>query len=160
MIVRGTMIVATVAWAVGEALMRSPRSQRLARAIWTMGIVLALIHVVLAFHLIYAWNHEAAVLATVRQAADRFGWGWRGGIYVNYVFLALWLADVCWWWIAPTSHASRSRRIETARLALFVFMFLNGAVVFASGTSRLVGMASVVVVMLASLARRHRSVSA
>ena len=34
-------------------------------------------------------------------------------------------------------------------------MFLNGAVVFASGIGRLVGIASVAVVLLASLARRH-----
>ena len=155
------MILATVAWAVGEALMRrSPISDRLARAIWTMGIALALIHVVLAFQLVYAWNHEAAVAATVRQAADRFAWGWRGGIYVNYVFLTLWLADVCWWWVAPASHAARSLRIETARLALFTFMFLNGAVVFASGTGRLVGIASVAVVLIASLARRRHTVPA
>ncbi len=148
-LVRGTMLLATVAWAAGEALMRrSPRSDRWARAIWTAGITLALIHVVLAFHLVYGWNHEAAVAATVRQAADRFGWGWQGGIYVNYVFLALWLADVCWWWLAPASHASRSPRMETARFAVFLFMFLNGAVVFASGSGRLVGIASVIVALL------------
>jgi hypothetical protein len=154
------MILATVAWAVGEALMRrSPLSDRWARAFWTMGIALALAHVVLAFQLVYAWNHEAAVAATGRQAADRFGWDWRGGIYVNYVFLALWLADVGWWWLAPASHASRPIGIEAARLALFTFMFLNGAVVFASGTGRLVGIASVVVALLGSLARRQRLAS-
>ena len=150
-LVRATMIVATVAWALGEALMRrSATADRWARVSWTIGIALALIHVVLAFQLVYAWDHEAAVAATVQQAADRFGWGWRGGIYVNYVFLALWLADVCWWWLAPAAHASRSRRFETARLALFTFMFLNGAVVFASGTGRLVGIASVTVVLISA----------
>jgi len=154
------MILATVAWALGEALMRrSPRSDRWARASWTIGIALALIHVVLAFHLVYGWNHEAAVAATARQAADRFGWGWRGGIYVNYVFLALWLADVGWWWLAPVSRASRPRPIETARLALFTFMFLNGAVVFASGAGRLVGVASLTVVLLSSLTRTQPPVS-
>jgi hypothetical protein len=151
------MMLATIAWALGEALMRrTARSDRWARAIWTIGISLAVIHVVLAFHLVYAWDHEAAVAATARQAADRFGWGWRGGIYVNYVFLAWWLADVGWWWLAPASRAARSPRIETARLAVFTFMFLNGAVVFASGTGRLVGVASVTVVLLASPALRDR----
>ena len=154
------MIAATVAWAAGEALMRQPSaSDRLARAIWTLGIALALVHVVLAFQLVYAWDHEAAVVATVRQTADRFGQGWRGGIYVNYVFLAIWLADVCWWWLAPASRASRSPRLEAARFALFVFMFFNGAVVFASGIGRLIGIASVSVALLAPLARRQRLVS-
>lgn len=150
-LVRGTMILATVAWALGEALMRrSLRSDRWARAIWTIGVALALIHVALAFHLVYAWDHEAAVAATARQAADRFGWGWRGGIYVNYVFLVFWLADVWWWWLAPVSRASRSPRIEAARLAFFTFMFFNGAVVFASGTGRLVGIAAVTVVLIST----------
>ena len=69
--VRGTMIVATAAWAAGEALRnRSPRADRWARAIWTVGITFALLHVALAFHLIYAWDHDAAVAATARQTAD------------------------------------------------------------------------------------------
>ena len=150
--VRGTMIVATIAWALGEALMRrSPASDRLARAFWTLGIALALTHVALAFQLVYAWNHEAAVAATVRQAADRFGRGWQGAIYVNYGFLALWLADVCWWWLAPQSHSARTMRIEMTRFALFTFMFVNGAVVFASGAGRLIGIASVGIAVLAKL---------
>jgi hypothetical protein len=148
------MIVATIAWAAGEALMRrSPMSDRLARTIWTIGCALALLHVFLAFELVYAWDHEAAVVATARQAADRFGVGWRGGIYVNYVFLTLWVADVIWWWRAPASHASRSTRIEAARFLLFTFMFLNGAVVFASGMGRTIGIASVAVALLGALTR-------
>jgi hypothetical protein len=150
--VRGTMIIATIAWALGEALMRrSPASDRLARAISTIGIALALTHVVLAFQLVYAWNHEMAVIATVKQAVDRFGWGWRGGIYINYGFLALWIGDVCWWWLAPRSHSTRSMRIEMTRFALFTFMFLNGAVVFASGVGRLVGIASVSIAIVGKL---------
>jgi hypothetical protein len=153
-VIRGTMLLATIAWAAGEALMRrSPALDRAARASWTVGIALALIHVFLAFQFVYAWDHEAAVAATVRQAADRFGWGWRGGIFVNYAFLGIWLADVCWWWAAPLSHASRSLRIEGARFAAFLFMFVNGAVVFASGAGRAVGIASVSVAVFAFLVR-------
>src|SRR5262249_11193377 len=108
----------------------------------------------LAFQLIYAWDHEAAVQATVRQAADRFGWGWRGGIYVNYVFLALWLADVCWWWLAPVSHVSRSLAIEATRVAVFTFMFVDGALVFASGIGRGIGTVAVAAALAAPLVRR------
>ena len=157
------MIVATMAWGAGEALMgRSEESDRWARAIWTIGITLACVHVGLAFELVYGWNHEAAVAATVQQAADRFGWGWRGGIYVNYAFLALWLGDVCWWWLAPSSRAARPAGIETARIALFAFMFFNGAVIFASGIGRIVGVASVSLAILGFLTRRvtHRKAGA
>jgi hypothetical protein len=159
--VRSTMLAATIAWAIGEALMRrSSRSDRLARGSWTIGIALALIHVFLAFQLVYVWDHDAAIAATVRQTEERFGWGWRGAIYVNYVFLMLWLADVCWWWLAPISHASRPNRLEQARLAVFVFMFLNGAVVFAAGAGRMVGTASVAAVLIAALLRGKPSTPA
>ena len=152
------MILATLAWAAGEALMRrSPAADRWARAAWTVAIVLAAVHVVLAFHFVYGWDHEAAVRETARQAAERFGWGWRGSIYVNYVFLSIWLADICWWWAAPASHASRSIRFEIARLATFVFMFVNGAIIFASGIGRLAGIAAVAAVLVASPARRPRT---
>ena len=150
------MLLATIAWAAGEVMMRrSARHDRFARTAWTIGIALALLHVVLAFHFVYAWNHEAAIAATVRQSVDRFGWGWRGGIYVNYLFLTLWLLDVCWWWLAPISHSSRARWLETTRLGIFVFMFVNGAIVFASGIGRLVGVASVAAAVLAWLATQR-----
>lgn len=152
------MILATLAWAAGEVLMRrSPSADRVARAAWTVAIFLAAIHVVLAFHFVYGWDHEAAVAETARQAEERFGWGWRGSIYVNYVFLTIWLADVWWWWAAPASHASRSSRFEIARLAAFVFMFVNGAVIFASGIGRLAGIAAVAAVLLSSAANRPRT---
>ena len=80
--------------------------------------------------------------------------GWRGGIYVNYVFLLVWLADVCWWWIAPATHRSRPLGIEGARFFAFTFMFVNGAIVFASGAGRVVGLISVGVAFVGYLTRR------
>ena len=148
---RLSAILATVGWAAAEVLMRrSPASDLLARASSTAGLALALAHVFLAFHFVYAWDHEAAVTATARQTAAVVGWGWRGGIFVNYVFLAVWLADVCWWWADPGSHLSRSPRLELARLSLFTFMFVNAAIVFAPAPARVVGIAALTAVLLAS----------
>ena len=48
-------------------------------------------------------------------------------------------------------------RLETARLAAFLFMFVNGAIVFASGAGRLAGIASVTAVLLTLPARRRRA---
>ena len=156
--VRSTMILATLAWAAGEVLMRrSPEADRRARMAWTIAIVLAGIHVVLALHFVYGWNHEVAVAETARQAAERFGWGWRGSLYVNYAFLGWWLAEVCWWWAAPYSHATRSFRFEIVRLAAFTFMFTNGAVVLASGAGRVAGIAAIAAVVIAAAARRRRT---
>ena len=153
--VRATVLLATVAWAAGEALMRrSPAVDHSARAVWTIGLALMILHVVLAFEVVYAWNHAAAVAATARQTAAVVGRGWEAGIFVNYVFIAVWAADVCWWWTAPASRASRSRRLETARFAFFVFMFVNGAIVFASGVGRVVGVVAVAGALATGMRRR------
>ena len=155
---RLSAILATVGWAAAEVLMRrSPASDLLARVSSTAGLALAFVHVLLAFHFVYAWDHEAAVTATARQTAAVVGWGWRGGIFVNYVFLAVWLADVCWWWADPGSHLSRSPRLELARLSLFTFMFVNAAIVFAPAPARVVGIAALTAVLLASPVIRRSS---
>jgi hypothetical protein len=160
-IVRGTMILATAAWAAGEVLMRrSHRSDRLARGVWTAGVVLSLLHVVLAFEFVYRWDHARAVAATAQQAEAVFGRGWGGGIYANYVFLLLWCADLCWWWAAPDARLARSKRIEAARVGVFLFMFVNGAIVFASGAGRLAGIAAVAAVLAGSPALRRQTVAA
>ena len=159
-IVRGTMVVATLAWTLGEVLMRrSPASDRLARAASTIGIALAILHVLMAFAFVYAWDHDVAAAATGEQTAQLVGRGWPGGIYVNYFFLMLWLADVWWWWLAPVSHTTRSMRLERARLALFTFMFFNGAVVFASAATRMVGIAAVTAVLIGSPVLRRQTVA-
>src|SRR5262245_5339783 len=79
--VRGTMLLAAVAWALGEALMRRNASlDRLARTFWTAGIALALVHVALAFQFVYRWDHDKAIEATTRQTAELVGCDLRGGI--------------------------------------------------------------------------------
>lgn len=158
MLVRATMWAATIAWAIGEIGMRRlPHADRGVRALWTAGAALAVVHTALAFHHVHGWSHSAAAFETLRQAEERFGVGWSGGIYVNYLFLATWLLDVGWWWWFAQSRATRARGIEAARVAFFVFMFVNGAIVFASGLGRLVGIACVGAVLLERLARVSRS---
>jgi hypothetical protein len=151
--VRAIVSVATVAWSLSEVLRYGPVSARWARAAGTVALLLTLLHVLVAFDRVYGWDHEAAIAATVQQSAETFGWGWRGAIYINYLFLAFWLADVLWWWIAQMSHAVRPRWLEATRFSIFMFMFVNGAVIFASGIGRVIG----VVAVSAPLAFRMRA---
>ena len=160
-IVRAPILLATIAWAIGEVFRgRSAQLDRRARLISTAALLLTLLHVVLAFQLVYGWSHEAAVQGTIRQVEALVGQGWRGAIFVNYAFLALWLTDVCWWWVAPISHARAPSRLEAARLAVFTFMFVNGAIVFATGVARLVGIGSVALVLCSALVYSRRRAAA
>jgi hypothetical protein len=152
------MLMATVVWAWAEVLkIRRPHQVEPARRLWTISLALALLHAVVAFEVAYQWSHGAASMDIARQTAAVTGIAWGGGIFVNYLFLALWLADAVWWWIAPGAYIRRSVRVEQARLALFVFMFVNGAILFASHTARAVGVPSVAAVCItwALHTRRH-----
>jgi len=159
--VRITMLVATMAWAMAEVIARRRRpGGTAARGLYTLGIALTLVHAALAFHVVYAWSHGAAAADTARQTADLTGWAFGGGLIVNYLFLALWAGDAGWWWLAPASRAARAPRVEAMRLGVFVFMFANGAIVFAAGVGRLVGIASVGAVIIATFAQRRRTTRA
>jgi hypothetical protein len=108
---------------------------------WIAGAVLAIVHAVIAFAVRYHWDHEAAVLATAAQAAEIYGVAWRGSLYVNYVFLALWLL-AAWSW-----------RYWAWR-AFVVTMIVNGAIVFARPAARPFGAVLVAVLCWAWWPRR------
>jgi hypothetical protein len=124
-----TAWLAMAAWAVANWL-RALRRPAAARAVWTGGAGLPLAHVGLAFHLIHGWDPVAARNAVARETYERTGLDWGGGIYVNYVFTAFWLADAASWWLARRRYESRSRLLDGAVQFVFLFMFVNAAVVF------------------------------
>ena len=68
-----------------------------------------------------------------------FGVAWGGGIFVNYAFSGLWLTEALWWWVSPTTYQSRSQRQTMIIWGTFLFMILNGAVIFVDGPMRWVG---------------------
>ena len=105
------------------------RPARWARAAWLTGGVLAIVHAVLALGIRYHWDHALAVRETASQGAAVYGFvglvarDFSPAIYVNYVFLALWIA-FAWRW-----------RNWFWRLFVVV-MVVNGAVLFARPGAR------------------------
>jgi hypothetical protein len=141
-----TISAAVLCWALGEALQ--------SRAFWTSGALLALIHSVAAFVVFYGGSHETARVETMRQTAALTGIEFSGGIYLNYVFLVVWLADAAWWWVAPVSYRARARAVSFAIRAFIVFIIVNGAVVFADGWARIVGLVALLVAAAGTWHRR------
>lgn len=142
---RASVWLAIAGYAAGAAFqLRAtghPNKLREARLAWTLGCGFFLVHVACAFAFFHAWSHAAAERETAQQTAALTGWRWGGGIWFNYVFAVAWLADVLWWWMAPRSFARRSRVIEVLWQSFFFFMVFNGAVVFAHGPVRWLGLA-------------------
>jgi hypothetical protein len=133
-----TIAGSVLAWAAGEGVP--------SRGAWSLGAFLAVAHALLAFAVFYGWSHTVAREATARQAAALTGLNFEGGIYVNYVFLMVWLGDALWWWLAPRSHDARPNWVSVAIRGFIFFIILNGAVVFADGLARIVGIVAVSIV--------------
>jgi hypothetical protein len=118
-----------------------PHWERWARWAWTVGGVAYLGHVIAAFHFYHGWSHGAAWLDTARQTEAKFRFHWGGGLYFNYFFTALWLAEIIWWWSGPESYRRRPHRLTRAIQAFFYFMVFNATVVFPTGPVRWFGLA-------------------
>jgi len=144
-VVRFSIWLSIGAWSLAEwwrlLQPRAVRGAESARIAWTLGAGFALLHVLAAFHIHHGWSHAAAVAETARQTEEALGMRVGAGVYVNYAFLAVWIADVLWWWLSPASYGSRPRAVDATIRLFLCFMFVNGAIVFARGPVRLVGLA-------------------
>jgi hypothetical protein len=142
---RWTVRLALVGYAGAVALRllpgRSLHRQAAERWLWTVGCLLYLGHVVAAFHFYHGWSHWAAYQETARRTGEEVGVAWGGGLYLNYLFTAAWVADAAWWWRGLQAYESRPRWVGRVLHAFLAFMAFNGAVVFATGLVRWVGLA-------------------
>jgi hypothetical protein len=118
------------------------RSQPWSRFAWTVGCGLYLLHVACAFEYYHNWSHAEAYASTARQTAAAVGLDWGGGLYANYAFTLVWLADVCWWWLDGASYLARPRLVTWVVHGFIGFMAFNATVVFARGFSRWCGVAA------------------
>lgn len=114
---------------------------------WTLGAALCVLHMGIAFGARHGWSHSAAVAETARQTAEVYGVAWEGGIYVNYLFASLWLAEAWWWRADPDGYSSRSRWLTWLLRGFYFLILVNATFVFASPAGRVAG-----VPLLATLA--------
>jgi len=103
------------------------------RIVWTAGCALFVVHVVAAFGYYHHFSHRAAFDDTAKQTADLLGFAFGGGIYFSYLFLAVWVLDVVWRWVAA---ASRPAWLDWPLHLYMFFIAFNGAIVFEGGVSR------------------------
>jgi hypothetical protein len=89
-------LVCYVAYLAGWLSVTHPRWPTAARWIWTLGCGLFVAHVACAFHFYHDWSHAAAWRDTAEQTQRIIGVAFGNGIYFNYTFLTLWVADVVW----------------------------------------------------------------
>ena len=136
----------------------SRSTSKLTRWIWTIGCVFYLMHVVCAFAFFHDWSHTRAYAQTAAQTEAVTGIRWGGGLYINYAFTLLWLADTVAWWAGDVQRHYRLRAYFWTLHGFFAFIVLNATVVFGpplwSWVALIVGVAFALVYFLT---RRERS---
>lgn len=145
LLTRALAWVAFAGYAAGGGALLLSRGRRAwdarARAAWTLGCAALIVHAGLAFHFQHGWSHAEAYADTARQTGEATGFASGAGLYLNYALLALWAADVAWWWRGGVgSYRRRSRAPVAAWQGFLLFMFFNAAVVFAGGAARWAGL--------------------
>jgi hypothetical protein len=116
------------------------KALRIARITWTAGCVSLWMHVASAFHFFHAWSHGNAEIETARQTAEVVGLAWGGGLYINYMIMLAWTADVIWWRCSPRSWRSRPKAIGAIWHGTLWFIIFNAMVVFKTGPLRWIGL--------------------
>ncbi|HET6325960.1 MAG TPA: hypothetical protein VFG04_14885 [Planctomycetaceae bacterium] len=114
-----------------DVLIADPvRRDRWARWAWTVGFAIYLVHVAFAFQFLHHWSHAAAVEHAARRTFEVVGFEFGAGLYFNYVFTLLWLADVVLWWRRSLAGRVASPAYYWTVQAIFAFMMFNATVVF------------------------------
>jgi hypothetical protein len=131
--------------------------RNLLRPVWTIGCGAIVAHVVAAFHYTHHWSHRDAVQSTAKQTQQLIGWAFGGGLYFNYLFLLIWIADVLFWCLWPEPYESRPASFAYGIHMYLFFIAFNGAVIFESGVTRTAGVVTVAIFATILLRRRLAS---
>jgi hypothetical protein len=142
-----TIAAAMIAWALADCCRLAAVQLHLARVVWTAGAAAMVVHAAAAYALLYDGRQDVALAAVARQTAASAGVSTGAGLYVNCAFIAIWIADAAWWWTVPPAKAVLVGPWPWARFAFFLFMVVNGTVVFADGWMRWLGVVAVIAVV-------------
>lgn len=143
LLTRITIWIALGGYALGIAFQLLFREsllwQQRARLAWTIGCAGLIAHTICAFHFYHDWSQASAYREVERQTGEVTGMSWGGGLFINYAFLAAWVADVAWWWRGLQEYQQRHWMITAIWQFIFLFMVFNATVVFKTGIVRWLG---------------------
>ena len=105
---------------------RSP--DRIYAYFWAAAWLLCVVHALCAFHFFHHWSHAAALNHTTMQTERVTGLAWGGGLYVNWVFVAVWGLSVADTFSALHNVQNRVRFGMAIHLVTACMMFSATAV--------------------------------
>jgi hypothetical protein len=142
-----TIWAALVLFVIGEwgkrVIERAPGAARWAWRASLLGAFLCTVHIAISMGLRHGWSHDAAVRDTARQTMEVFGAGFGAGVYVNYVFVMVWLGELGWWRANSAGYARRRRSIVWLLRVFYFVVIVSAAVIFVRPIWRIAGVALV-----------------
>jgi hypothetical protein len=121
------------------ALERCPSP--LPRRLWSLGCLSYVAHMILAFEVAYDWSHANAVADIAVQSESISGVRASWGIWINYAYGLVWLADLgIWWRLGEIGYRNRPRWTHWAVHGFFLFMLFNGGFIFVERWTRWIGL--------------------
>ncbi len=123
--------------------------------LWGCGLLAYLAHVALAFHYVHGWSHHDAWQHTADETARVTSIRRGDGLWVNYLFTAIWLGDLGRLAWAHFRRRPTSRRFDLAIFFLFTFMIFNATVVFGSAFYRILAIPAAALLGWSWWAGRH-----
>ena len=139
-VLRGSIQLAVVCYLVRVAILLRGRQSEWPTvaecAVWTLGCAFYLIHLYAAFAHVHFWSHAAAVQHTAEETARVTGIRRGDGVWVNYVFTIIWVADCLRLITARLRHQKTNRRINRGTQIIFAFIVFNATVVFGPAVYR------------------------
>src|SRR5262249_50493191 len=129
-----TIWAALALFVAGEAGKRLRREAPWAWPASVAGALLCAVHIVIAMGFRHHWSNASAIEETARQTASVYGVAWGGGVYVNYLFVVVWMAYL-WRWRTRPEFTPSPLALWGLR-AFFFVIIVNAAVVFAKSPMR------------------------
>lgn len=133
------------------------RCHRCLAFLWLVGALLALGHSLGSLITFHHGNQAEALESTAQQTQALLGFRFGAGLYVNYVFVVVWLLDA-------TLRLGVRNKYERFPNAYFycvhgflIFIAINGAIVFKAGLVRVIGILSVLLLSVMAWRRRYRN---
>ena len=124
--------------------LRGARStHRLLASLWMLGACLAMGH---SFGALFTFHHGSqaeALESTAQQTEKLLGFRFAAGLYVNYLFVLVWMIDATLRLVVPKKYELFPHAYRVAVLGFLIFIAINGAIVFKEGWMRTIGFACV-----------------
>lgn len=126
-------------------------------ALWFVGALCASAHSLGALAAFHQWNHAQAFESTAQQTEELLGIRVGIGLYVNYLFVLVWLLDASIRLWLPSRYVQLPKLYTYCVYGFLLFIAFNGAVVFKTGWLRVAGILVVLILATLCLASYRRS---